>query len=150
MRTTVIVGHPGEDDKAFDELLEFIRDNQFDNLGAFMFSAEAGTVSAGYPDQIPAPVARRRLKRVMKVQKGIVTRKNRQLIGSVQKVLVHGPCDDHDWVFVGRTAGQAPEIDGVTVLDGYDNELGPFLDVTITRAMGYDLVGEPLPVSLID
>ncbi len=140
LRTTFIVGHPGEDAAAFDNLVRFVEEIRFDNLGVFAFSPEEGTVAATLPGQVPARTAERRRDRIMRLQQRISTRKNKARIGSRTKVLVEGPSPDHEWVLVGRTPGQAPEVDGIVYLDGYEGEAGDLVDVTITGASAYDLV----------
>ncbi len=138
LRTSLIVGFPGETEAAFKRLLAFVREAEFDHLGAFAFSPEEGTPAALLPGRIDSRTAQDRLRRIMKVQAGISLRKNRAAIGTRRTVLVDGM---EDLVLYGRTEGQAPEIDGVVYLSETDAAPGRFVEVTITDATEYDLVG---------
>ena len=144
LRTTVITGFPGEDDKAFDALLRFIEEARFQHLGAFAFRPEAGTVAATMDGQVPARERTRRRNAVMRLQKRISTEINRSWIGRTLNVLV-----DSDGAMGGpptaRTAFQAPEVDGVVYLDRTEAVAGRFLQVRITRSTAYDLVGTNQP-----
>lgn len=141
LRTTVIVGHPGEDEAAFEALIALVERVQFEHLGAFRFSPEDGTPSASQPGAVPRRVAYARYRRVMAVQRRISRRKCRALRGRVLDVLVEGPSEDSPLVYVGRHAGQAPEVDGVVYLDRAI-EPGRMVPVRITGSGDYDLSGE--------
>ena len=142
VRTTVLVGFPGESDAAFQNLLEFLDDVRFDRLGVFTYSPEEGTPSPAYPDQVPAELAAERAAIVQELQDGVQWERHGKLVGSVQEVLVDGPSEDPAFAFEGRTAGQAPEIDGVVYLRDGDLTPGRFARVRILEVEGYELVAE--------
>src|SRR5437773_2489115 len=141
VRTTVLVGFPGESEAAFQHLLEFLDTVRFDRLGVFTYSPEEGTPSPAFPDQVPAEVAAERAAIVQEFQDRIAWEGNAKLVGTVTDVLVDGPSEDPAFAFEGRTAGQAPEIDGVVYLRGRF-EPGRFARVSIAEVEGYELVGE--------
>ncbi len=141
VRTTVLVGFPGESEAAFQTLLEFLDDVRFDRLGVFTYSPEEGTPSPALPDQVPAEVAAERAAIVQESQDRIAWEHNRKLVGAVTDVLVDGPSEDPAFPFEGRTAGQAPEIDGVVYLRG-SFEPGRFARARVVEVEGYELVGE--------
>jgi len=141
VRTTVLVGFPGESEAAFQHLLEFLDTVRFDRLGVFTYSPEEGTPSPVFPDQVPAEVAAERAAIVQEFQDRIAWEGNAKLVGTVTDVLVDGPSEDPAFAFEGRTAGQAPEIDGVVYLRGRF-EPGRFARVSIAEVEGYELVGE--------
>jgi ribosomal protein S12 methylthiotransferase len=141
VRTTVLVGFPGETEDAFARLLEFVEDVRFDRLGVFTYSPEEGTPSPGYPDQVPAEVAAERAALVQECQDRLAWEAQARLVGTVQEVLVDGRSEDAAYAWEGRTAGQAPEIDGVVYLRGRF-EPGRFARVRVTEVNGYELVGE--------
>ncbi len=143
VRTTVLVGFPGETDGAFERLLEFVDDVRFDRLGVFTYSPEEGTPSPAFADQVPAEVAAERAARVQEAQDAIAWERAGKLVGAVTDVLVDGPSEDSAFAWEGRTAGQAPEIDGVVYLRGSgDFTPGRFARVRIAEVEGYELVGE--------
>jgi ribosomal protein S12 methylthiotransferase len=142
VRTTVLVGFPGESEAALQNLLQFLDEVRFDRLGVFTYSPEDGTPSPGFPDQVPAEVAAERAAIVQDLQDRIAWERNQTLVGAVTDVLVDGPSQDPAFAFEGRTAGQAPEIDGVVYLRGERFEPGRFARVSIVEVEGYELVGE--------
>ncbi|HEV8473432.1 MAG TPA: 30S ribosomal protein S12 methylthiotransferase RimO [Methylomirabilota bacterium] len=143
VRTTVLVGFPGETPQAFENLLAFIDDVRFDRLGVFTYSPEAGTPSPDFPDQVDAETAAERAAIVQDRQDAISWDVTAKLVGSVVDVLVDGPSEDPAFAWEGRTAGQAPEIDGVVYLRGRrDFAPGRFARVRIAEVEGYELVGE--------
>ncbi len=142
VRTTVLVGFPGESEAALQNLLEFLDEVRFDRLGVFTYSPEDGTPSPGFPDQVPAEVAAERAAIVQDLQDRIAWERNQTLVGAVTDVLVDGPSQDPAFALEGRTAGQAPEIDGVVYLRGGRFEPGRFARVSIVEVEGYELVGE--------
>ena len=148
VRTTVLVGFPGETDAAVERLVEFLEDVRFDRLGVFTYSPEDGTPAPSFEAQVPAEVAAERAAAVQECQDRIAWEGNAKLVGTVQDVLVDGPSEDPAFAFEGRTAGQAPEIDGVVYLrDGGAHGLrafspGHFARVRIVEVEGYELVGE--------
>jgi len=143
VRTTVLVGFPGETEAAFERLLEFVDEVRFDRLGVFTYSPEEGTPSPGFADQVGDDVAAERAARVQEAQDAIAWERAAKLVGSVADVLVDGPSEDGAFDWEGRTAGQAPEIDGVVYLRGRrDFTPGRFARVRIAEVEGYELVGE--------
>jgi len=142
IRTTVLVGFPGETDEAFENLLAFIEDAAFDRLGVFTFSAEEGTPAAIMADQVPADVMAERARLVEDLQDRLVWQRLKALYGTSQTVLVDGPAVDPAFPYEGRLAGQAPEIDGVVLLRDPKLSPGRFAEVSIVEADGYELVGE--------
>jgi ribosomal protein S12 methylthiotransferase len=143
VRTTVLVGFPGETEAAFERLLAFVDDVRFDRLGVFTYSPEEGTPSPAYADQVPAELAAERAARVEEAQDAIAWERAGKLVGTVTDVLVDGPSEDSAFAWEGRTAGQAPEIDGVVYLRGRSGFTpGRFARVRIAEVEGYELVGE--------
>ena len=163
LRTTVIVGFPGETEADVDALRDLLEEIEFDRVGAFPYSVEEGTRAATLPEQVPEGLKRERLERIMDVQRGISFEKNLALVGSRETVLVdrrlEGAEADPEFVAVGRTEGQALDVDGVTHLlpvrdeaapggtarDGRAPPRGEMVEVEIVDAMDYDLVGRPIP-----
>jgi ribosomal protein S12 methylthiotransferase len=147
IRTTFIVGYPGETDAEFDALCKFVADLKFDRVGAFTYSFEPGTPSADLPDPVPDVVKRERYERLMTLQQPISLSKNQSLVGKTLDVLVEG---QGDGLTVGRTYRDAPEIDGLVVIEG-DAPSGEFVPVHVTGAMEYDLTGtvEMRPPSIV-
>jgi ribosomal protein S12 methylthiotransferase len=143
VRTTVLVGFPGETAEAFDNLLAFVEDVRFDRLGVFTYSPEAGTPSPGFAGQVDPEVAAERAAIVQDRQDAISWEVNAKLAGAVVDVLVDGPSEDPAFAWEGRMAGQAPEIDGVVYLRGRDDFTpGGFARVRIAEVEGHELVGE--------
>ena len=146
LRTTFIVGFPGETEAEFNELVEFVRRMEFDHVGVFTYSHEEGTTAYDLPDDIPAATKARRRNRVMAEQKKIVARAQRRRVGAVVQVMVDGPSPEHGLVWQGRLAGHAPDIDPTvyftdTDLDGL--RPGLLLEAEIVGARDYDLVVRP-------
>jgi ribosomal protein S12 methylthiotransferase len=141
-RTAFIVGHPGETDEEFGELLDFVRWAEFDRVAAFRYSDEDGVLSEKMDDKVPEKVSAARFRKLMSVQRPISRAKNKKLVGSRLDVLVEGTSDEHEFVLMGRHAGQAPEIDGQVYLSGGEATPGTLRKVQITQASDYDLVGE--------
>ena len=143
LRTSIIVGFPGETEEQFRELLDFVEEAEFDRLGAFAYSAEEDTPAARMPDQIPEEIKQERLDRLMTLQARISLRRNRLRVGTVEKVLVTDRSDDG--FLLGRSQFEAPETDGEIVFTGKGSpEIGSFAQVKITSAKTYDLTGEML------
>ena len=142
LRTSIIVGFPGETEEQFQELLDFLPEAEFDRLGAFTYSPEEGTPAAKMPDQIPEEVKAERLDRLMKRQAAIARKKNQARVGTVEKVLVtdrnaHGE-------ILGRSQREAPETDGEIIFTAGESKMpsvGDFVDVRIEKASTYDLTG---------
>ena len=139
LRTSLIVGFPGETQAAFKRLLSFVREAGFEHLGVFTYSPEEGTPAYDLSPRVPQDVAEERLDRIMKAQAKISLKKNRALIGSIQRVLVDGM---QDLALVGRLPTQAPEIDGVVYLSETEAGPGEFVTIMIADATEYDLAGE--------
>jgi ribosomal protein S12 methylthiotransferase len=144
LRTTVLVGFPGEDEAQFSGLLDFIQEIEFDHLGVFVYSKEEGTEAARMKDQIPRKVKEARLQRLMQAQAAISHRKNLALIGTTQRILIDGAASPESPFWKGRTSRQAPEIDGVVYVSKSFGAPGEFMEVRIIEADTYDLVGEGL------
>jgi len=143
VRTTVLVGFPGETEAAFERLMEFVDDVRFDRLGVFTYSPEEGTPSPAFPGQVPGEVAAERAARVQEAQDAIAWERAAKLVGTETDVLVDGPSEDRAFAWEGRTAGQAPEIDGLVYLRGRrDFRPGHFARVRVVEVDGYELVGE--------
>lgn len=143
IRTTFIVGFPGETDEDFEVLVDFIKDQQFDRVGVFTYFQEDGTDAAKLPGQVPEDVKVARQARLMGVQREISRARNEALVGTELDVLIDGPAAEDERVLVGRTASQAPEVDGQVFLDAppADAQPGQLRRVRIERASDYDLVG---------
>jgi ribosomal protein S12 methylthiotransferase len=144
IRTTALVGFPGETDAAFERLLAFVDEVRFDRLGVFTYSAEEGTPAPGYPDQVDPEVAAERAARLQEAQDAIAWERAASLVGTETEVLVDGRSADRAFDWEGRTAGQAPEIDGLVYLRGRrDFTPGHFARARVVEVDGYELVGEP-------
>jgi ribosomal protein S12 methylthiotransferase len=143
-RTAFIVGHPGETDEEFRELLEFVRWAEFDRVAAFRFSDEEGVPSQTMDAKVTEKIASSRYRKLMAAQRPISHAKNQTLVGRTLDVIVEGTSDEHEYVLMGRHAGQAPEIDGQVYLSGGEAMPGTLRRVQITQASDYDLVGELL------
>jgi ribosomal protein S12 methylthiotransferase len=149
LRTTFIVGFPGETADDYEELRSFVKAIEFDHVGVFTYSHEEGTSAYALEDDVPAGIKRRRQSGVMRLQKGIVARAHRARIGQQVRVVVDGPSADHDLVLRGRIEGQAPEIDPLVYLTECDPSSltpGQFVEAEIVASRGYDLVARPTPL----
>jgi ribosomal protein S12 methylthiotransferase len=150
LRTTFIVGFPGETDSDFVELQSFVEAMQFDHLGVFTYSHEEGTSAHGLPDDVPAAVKRRRQSRLMQAQKKHLARAQAARIGQQVRLLVDGPSDEHQLVLRARLESQAPDIDSLVYLtdcDPVEIAAGTFIDAEIVGRDGYDLLARPLAVT---
>jgi len=143
IRSTVIVGFPGETDEQFGELLKFIKAAQFERLGAFEYSAEEGTPAAAMPEQIKPAVKKRRYARIMEAQNIITNRFNDSRIGKVVEVLAE-EWDGASGAWFTRSYADAPEIDGKIYIRGGRRllKVGEFADVRLTETLDYDMIGE--------
>ena len=141
-RTAFIVGHPGETNDDFEELCRFVTWAEFDRVGVFHYSDEASADSHRLHDKVLRRVAQGRARRLMTLQRAISRKKNRALVGKELDVLVEGTSEESDLVFVGRHAGQAPDIDGVVYLSGDVVRPGEMRRALVTRATDYDLLAE--------
>lgn len=147
LRTTFIVGFPGETEQEFRNLLDFVQAVEFDRVGAFQFSREPGTPSHDMPDQVPAEIKEERWHRLMAIQQPISLARNQAQIGKRLDVLVEGLGADEEQrpVLLGRSYRDAPEVDGLVLIpDAPSANPGDLLSVHITGAMPYDLIGETL------
>ena len=147
LRTTFIVGFPGETPEDFAELEEFISEIGFDHVGVFTYSHEEGTSAHELVDDVPAAIKRKRQNRLMSRQKKIVAARQKRRLGETTRLVVDGPSPEHELVLVGRLPGQAPEIDPVVYLTDCDPSAfpsGSMIDVQIVGAQGYDLVARPV------
>lgn len=141
-RTAFIVGHPGETDDEFDELLEFVRWARFERMGVFRYSDEETSHSTTLDGKVSTKIMATRHRKLMTVQRRIAREANRALVGSELDVLVEGKSDEHELVMQGRHAGQAPDIDGSVYLSNGVATPGEMRRVVITQASDYDLVGD--------
>ncbi len=139
IRTTLIVGYPGEDEKEFEELLQFTNEFKFDRLGAFTYSVEEGTTAAILGDPVPQEEKERRHAAIMEAQRNIIMELNAKKVGTTQKVIVDRKDEEN---YVGRTSQDAPEIDSeVIITSGQPLEIGEFVDVAIDESYEHDLYG---------
>ena len=147
LRTTFIVGFPGETADDFEELMDFVEAIGFDHVGAFTYSHEEGTTAFGLEDDVAPGEKEERQATLMARQRGIVEERQSRRLGERTRVLIDGPSPDHELVVRGRLQGQAPDIDSQVYLTDCDPssvDPGDFLDVEIVGAQGYDLVARPL------
>jgi len=146
LRTTFIVGFPGETAEDYAELESFVKTIEFDHVGVFTYSHEEGTSAHALADDVPASVKRKRQAGVMRLQKQVVRRAHRRRLGQHVTVLVDGPAAEHDLVLRGRLEGQAPEIDPLVYLTDCDPSAlspGQFVQAEVVASRGYDLVVRP-------
>ncbi len=142
LRTTVMVGFPGETEADFRELCTFVEEGWFDNLGVFTYWNEEGTTAFRFPDKVPEEEKRHRQEVLMGIQRKVSQTKNRKRIGRILPVLVEGHHEETDLLLRGRTDFQFPEIDGCVLITRGHAEVGEIVPVKITDAGAYDLVGE--------
>jgi ribosomal protein S12 methylthiotransferase len=149
LRTTLIVGFPGETDADYAELEGFVADTRFDHVGVFTYSHEDGTRAFALPDDVPTAVKRQRRNALMAKQKKLVAAAQKARIGAEMNVFIDGPSPEHDLVLQGRLEGQAPDIDPVVFLtecDPVTYNAGQLIRTRIVGARGYDLVAKPLQI----
>jgi ribosomal protein S12 methylthiotransferase len=156
LRTTFIVGYPGETDDDFDELLAFVREMAFDHIGCFTFSPQSESPAAHEPDQVLEKIKRRRQRALMEVAQQVSTVRNRALVGREIDVLVEGTAERRsderasrrgNALTVGRSYRDAPEVDGLVLLEG-NFEPADFVRARVTRALAYDLIAKPLAMAV--
>ncbi len=140
IRTTFIVGYPGETDREFETLLSFVRDLQFDRVGVFTYSFEKNTPSAALPGHLPEAIKQARREALMELQQSISLAKNQNLVGKRLDVLIEG---QGDGLTVARSYRDAPEVDGYVIVEGDVPADKPLIPVRITGAMNYDLTAVP-------
>jgi len=146
LRTTFIVGFPGETEKDVEELCGFVADHDFDHVGVFTYSHEEGTSAHALSDDVSAATKTGRRGRVMGLQKRLVQSRLRQQVGQRGRIVIDGPSADHDLVLRGRLSTQAPDIDAgvyLTNCDPSQYRLGDFAEVQFVAARGYDLIAQP-------
>lgn len=144
LRTTILVGFPGETDTDVAELIDFIKFAKFHHLGAFRYSDEEGTPAFGKMPQVTKKDSYNRYRKVMGIQRKIVAQNNKALMGEIIEVLIENIADEAGFVLEGRHAGQAPEIDGVTYVVNAEAKIGDILTCKIIDSKAYDLVAEPV------
>jgi ribosomal protein S12 methylthiotransferase len=141
LRTSLIVGLPGETEEDFAALKEFVREQRFERLGVFEYSPEEGTSAARMKGQVAPRVAARRFREIMAMQRRINREQNRALVGRRLQVLVEGASPETEHLLVGRHAGQSPEIDGITYINDGVARPGEIVTLEVTQAADYDVVG---------
>jgi ribosomal protein S12 methylthiotransferase len=148
VRTTFITGFPGETDEDFEELLAFVKNVEFDRMGVFTYSDEEGTPAYDLPNKVDPKTAKQRRARLMKEQAKVAKRKHKSLVGQQVRVLFEGESNESDLLWQGRMETQAPDIDGCVLIndapEGFMPTPGEMVDVLITEAHEYDLVGRIL------
>ncbi|MDM7460478.1 MAG: 30S ribosomal protein S12 methylthiotransferase RimO [bacterium] len=144
IRTTFIVGFPGEGETEFENLLEFIAAAQLDRVGAFVYSREQGTPAAAMPDQVPFRIKRERYDRLMRFQQPISRQRNQQLLHTTLRVLIENHSANGKYA-IGRSHRDAPDVDGLVYVKNCTVPPGAFVNVRITQADVYDVWGEALP-----
>lgn len=149
LRTSMIVGFPGETEEDFAELLDFVEAAEFDRLGVFKYSEEEGTSAAKLDGKVNEEDKENRWQELMEIQAAVSRKKNQDLIGTIQRVMIDG-VDSDSGQLTGRTEAHAPEVDGVVYIEDFESKpatpanAGDMLDVRITGAADYDLIGEIL------
>lgn len=142
IRTTLIVGFPSETEKEFNDLAEFVQNSKFDRLGIFTYSKEEGTPAYNMPNQVPEEIKEERKDYIMELQKSISAAKCESFIDKTLKVIVEGKIEDEDNVYCGRSYRDCYEIDGFVFFESNDDLIaGDFVDIKITSASDYDLIG---------
>jgi ribosomal protein S12 methylthiotransferase len=144
IRSTVMVGHPGEGEQAFKELENFIADGNIDHLGVFVYSPETGTPSSLMTDKPGRRIALKRKHRLMEIQQGISKKRLHKIVGKRVKVLIEGYHPETKLLIKGRASFQAPEVDGAVIINEGGADAGTFCEVEITDSHEYDLIGKIL------
>lgn len=142
LRTSLIVGFPGETLEDFTKLTQFVEQTQFDRLGVFCYSKEEGTSAAELPEQITERVKRERYRKLMRSQARLSFRHNRTLIGTTEQVIVEGYSEETELLLKGRSSRQAPDIDGQVYITSGNADVGDIVTLRITDSSDYDLIGE--------
>jgi ribosomal protein S12 methylthiotransferase len=142
IRSTFIVGFPGETEAKFQSLLDFLEEARLDRVGVFTYSPQSGTPASRFSGRVKQSVKERRRQEAMEVQRMISREKNASKIGQIMKVLIEGRAEESELVTIGRSQAEAPEIDGLVYIGNAHPEPGEFRFVRITDASDYDLVGE--------
>jgi len=141
IRTTFIVGFPGETQAQFDELVNLVERTRFDHLGVFRYSNERGTRAAEMPEQVSERTKAKRQEALMLAQQKVVLAKNRSMLGKIVEVLIDRPSDEAG-LWIGRTRTQAPDVDSVTIVRADEVSSGDFVDAQIIDGAGYDLIAQ--------
>ena len=142
-RTAFIVGFPGETDKQFEELKQFVLDMEFDRVAVFLYSDEEGTSAVDLDRKVDQAVMEERRNELLALQESISESKNREYLGRTIEVLVDGVSEESDRLLEARHQGLAPEIDGVVYCERGIARPGEFISVTVTDVAGYDLIAQP-------
>jgi len=141
LRTSFIVGFPGETDYQFNHLLAFVNEGHFERVGVFRYSREEGTPAARLDEQVPPRIKRARYHKLMKAQSRVAFRKNRALVGQIEPVLVEGVSEETELLLRGRSVRQAPDVDGQVYITAGRAEIGDIVPLRITDSSEYDLIG---------
>jgi ribosomal protein S12 methylthiotransferase len=144
IRTSFIVGFPGENEREFERLVAFVEEQRFDRIAVFTYSPEEGTAAARLGDPVSAGVKTERRQRLLDLQLDIAQEKGDALVGLRRTVMIEGSAQDEQFSLEARMATQAPEIDGVVYLNDDAGEPGDFVEVELTEALGYDLTALPV------
>ncbi|GFO59854.1 ribosomal protein S12 methylthiotransferase RimO [Geomonas silvestris] len=142
IRTSLIVGFPGETNEDFKTLLQYVEETRFDRLGVFCYSREEGTPAAEMPDQVSERVKRERHKKLMRTQARVSFKHNRTLVDSEEEVLVEGYSEETELLLRGRSSRQAPDVDGQVYITAGNANVGDIVRLKITDSSDYDLIGE--------
>jgi ribosomal protein S12 methylthiotransferase len=140
LRTTLIVGYPGEDEQSFQKLVDFVQSVRFDHLGTFPYSFEPGSPAEPLGDPIPEHIKTERVEQIMQIQAEISLERNQHFIGQIMDVLVEG-VDRESGISIGRSYRDAPEVDGLVMIEGLA-PVGELVQVKIHSAITHDLIGE--------
>ena len=142
LRTSLIVGFPGETVDDFNSLMQFVEQTHFERLGVFCYSKEEGTPAAEMPEQVSERVKRERYRKLMRAQARLSFRRNRALIGQTEEVIVEGYSEETELLLKGRSSRQAPDIDGQVYITAGTADVGDIVTLRITDSSDYDLIGE--------
>ncbi len=142
LRTSLIVGFPGETVEDFNSLMQFVEQSRFERLGVFCYSREEGTPAAEMADQVSERVKRERYRKLMKAQARLSFRRNRDLIDKIEQVIVEGYSEETELLLKGRSSHQAPDIDGQVYITAGNAEVGDIVSLKVTDSSDYDLIGE--------
>lgn len=141
IRTQFIVGFPGETEDLFEELLDFIMEQNFDRVGCFTYSPQKGTTSFRLKETVDEKTKKQRFERLMKAQREISRKKHKKYVGKTLEVIIDGKSEESELLLKGRTSCQAPDIDGVVLINSGQAKIGEFVQVKITDSHDYDLIG---------
>ena len=144
IRTSLIVGFPGETTEDFKKLLQYVEETRFDRLGVFCYSREEGTPAAEMPDQVSERIKRERHKKLMRTQARVSFKHNRTLVETEEEVLVEGYSEETELLLKGRSSRQAPDVDGLVYITAGNANVGDIVRLKITDSSDYDLIGEIL------